>query len=38
MPREHSVVPLLNSYLDLTFEVIKKADNSSYAIGDDKIS
>ena len=35
MPREHSVISLLNSYLDLNFEVIKKADNSRYANGND---
>ena len=28
IPQEGSVISLLNSYLDLTFEVIKKADNS----------
>ena len=31
--REDSVISLLNSYLDLNFEVIKKADDSSYANG-----
>ena len=34
-PREDSVTSLLNSYLDLNFEVIKKADNSSYGNGND---
>ena len=34
-PREDSVISLLNSYLDLNFEVIKKADNSRYANGND---
>ena len=28
IPREDSVISLLNSYLDLSFEVIKKADDS----------
>ena len=27
-PREDSVISLLNSYLDLNFEVVKKADDS----------
>ena len=31
IPREDSVISLLNSYLDLSFEVIKRADNSSFA-------
>ena len=31
IPREDSVISLLNSYLDLNFEVIKKADNSRYS-------
>ena len=31
IPREDSVISLLNSYLDLSFEVIKKDDNSRYA-------
>ena len=30
IPREDSVISLLISYLDLNFEVIKKADNSRY--------
>ena len=33
--REESVVFLLNSYLDLNFEVTKRADNSRYANGND---
>ena len=33
IPREDSVISLLNSYLDLNFEVIKKADNSRYGNG-----
>ena len=36
IPREDSVISLLNSYLDLNFEVIKKADNSRYGNGNDK--
>ena len=35
IPREDSVISLLNSYLDLSFEVIKRADNSRYANGND---
>ena len=35
IPREVSGISLLNSYLDLIFEVIKKADNSRYANGND---
>ena len=35
IPREDSVISLLNSYLDLIFELIKKADNSRYANGND---
>ena len=35
VPREESVISLLNSYLDLSFEVIKRADNSRYANGND---
>ena len=35
IPREDSVISLLNSYLDLKFEVIKRADNSRYANGND---
>ena len=35
IPREHSVISLLNSYLDLNFEVVKRADNSRYANGND---
>ena len=33
IPRENSVMSLLNSYLDLNFEVIKRADKSRYANG-----
>ena len=35
IPRDKSVIPFLFSYLDLPFEVIKKADNSRYANGKD---
>ena len=35
IPREDSVISLLNSYLDLSFEVIKRVDNSRYADGND---
>ena len=35
IPKEDSVISLLNSYLDLNFEVIKRADNSRYANGND---
>ena len=35
IPREDSVISLLNSYLDLNFEIIKKADESKYANGND---
>ena len=35
IPGEHSVISLLNSYLDLKFEVLKRADNSRYATGND---
>ena len=35
IPREDSVICLLSSYLDLNFEVIKRADNSRYDNGDD---
>ena len=35
IPREDSVISWLNSYLDLSFEVIKKNDNSRYADGND---
>ena len=35
IPREDSVISLLNSYLDSSFEVIKRADNSRYANGND---
>ena len=36
IPRENSAISFLNSYLDLTFEIIKKADNSRHANGNDK--
>ena len=35
IPREDSVISLLNSYLDLSFEVIKKDDNFRYANGNE---
>ena len=35
IPREDSVISLLYSYLDLSFEVIKRADNSRNANGND---
>ena len=35
IPREDSVISLLNSYLGIKFEVIKKADDSRYANGND---
>ena len=35
LPREDSVISLLDSYLDLNFEVIKKTDNSRYGNGND---
>ena len=35
IPREDSVITLLNSYLDLNLEVIKKADNFRYENGND---
>ena len=35
IPRDDSVISLLNSYLDLKIEVIKKADDSRYANGND---
>ena len=35
IPREDSVISLLNSYLDLNFEVVKRADNSRYGDGND---
>ena len=34
IPKEDSVISLLNSYHDLNFEVIERADNSRYANGD----
>ena len=35
LPREYSVISLLNSYLEINFEVLKRTDNSRYANGDD---
>ena len=35
IPREDSVISLSNSYLVLSFEVIKRVDNSRYANGND---
>ena len=35
IPREDSVISLLNSYLDLNIEVVKRADNSRYGNGND---
>ena len=35
IPTEDSVISLINSHLDLNFEVIKKAHNSRYENGDD---
>ena len=35
IPREDSVISLLNIYTNLNFEVIKKDDNSRYANGND---
>ena len=35
LPREDSVISLLNSFLDLNFEVIRKADDSRYGNGND---
>ena len=35
IPREDSVISLLNGYLDLNFEVVKKADDSRYGNGND---
>ena len=35
IPREDSVFSLLNSYLDLNFEIIEKADDSRYGNGND---
>ena len=35
IPRKDSVISLLSSYLDLHFEVVKRADNSRYANGKD---
>ena len=36
IPKEDSVVSLLKSYLDINFEVIKKADDSIFVNGNDK--
>ena len=35
IPRRDSVSSLLNSFLDINFEVIKEADNSRFANGND---
>ena len=35
IPREDSVISLLFSYIDLNFEVIKSAENSRFADGND---
>ena len=35
IPREDSVISLLNSHFDINFEVIKKTNISRYANGDD---
>ena len=35
IPREDSVISLINSYLDLNFELIEKADDSRYGIDND---
>ena len=35
IPREDSFISLLNSYLDLNFEVVERADNSRYGNGND---
>ena len=35
IPREDSVTSLLNSHLDLNFEIVKRVDNSSYGNGYD---
>jgi len=35
IPKKDSVISFLNSYFDLNFEVIKRADNSRYANGYD---
>ena len=37
IPRDDSVISLLNSYLDLNFEVVKKTDDSRYGKGNDMI-
>ena len=35
IPREDSAISLMNSYVDLNFEIIKRADNSRYGNGND---
>ena len=35
IPREDSVISLLNSYLDLNFDVVHAATNNRYADGND---
>ena len=35
IPREDSLISFLNSYLDLSFEFVKKADDSRYGNGND---
>ena len=35
IPREDSVISLLNNYLELKFEIIKRSDTSRYANGND---
>ena len=35
IPREDSVISFLKSYLDINFEVVKRADNSRYGNGND---
>ena len=34
-PREHSVISLLNSYIDLSFDVLHAASNDRYVYNDD---
>ena len=36
MPREDSVISLLNSYLDLDFDVLHAATNNRYVDGNDR--
>ena len=38
IPREDGVISLLNSYLDLNSEVVKKADDARYGNGNDMTS